>query len=127
MALLNCPECMKQISKSAKACPKCGFDLHDKNNFKNSPACKKCGSYRTLKGMSPWILFWSAFLGTGLLIWIPIIGWIGGAFLFLFSIVYFFVALSSSIKSKKMFTCLDCGKRFYEKPVNTNKNESKAA
>lgn len=27
MALINCPECDKEISSSARACPKCGFDL----------------------------------------------------------------------------------------------------
>lgn len=29
MALIRCPECKKQISSKAKACPNCGFPLDD--------------------------------------------------------------------------------------------------
>ncbi|MBQ2953765.1 MAG: zinc ribbon domain-containing protein [Clostridia bacterium] len=38
MALITCPECGKQISDRAKACPHCGFDL-------NAPKCPDCGTY----------------------------------------------------------------------------------
>ncbi|MFZ5940279.1 MAG: zinc ribbon domain-containing protein [Bacteroidota bacterium] len=27
MALINCPECNKEVSNSAKTCPHCGFEL----------------------------------------------------------------------------------------------------
>lgn len=30
MALINCPECKKEVSKKAKACPHCGFILKKK-------------------------------------------------------------------------------------------------
>ena len=27
MALINCPECNKSVSDTAKECPNCGFDI----------------------------------------------------------------------------------------------------
>lgn len=38
MALINCPECQKEISNEAKTCPNCGFDLHreEKANIKKT-------------------------------------------------------------------------------------------
>ncbi len=30
MALINCPECLKEVSDNAKACPHCGFPLKKK-------------------------------------------------------------------------------------------------
>lgn len=38
MALINCPECGKQVSSTAKACPNCGAPI-DKRKY-----CPKCGS-----------------------------------------------------------------------------------
>ena len=38
MALISCPECGKQVSDRAKACPHCGFDL-------TAPKCPDCGAY----------------------------------------------------------------------------------
>ncbi len=35
MALINCPECGKQISDKAKVCIHCGFEL----NFEKCPEC----------------------------------------------------------------------------------------
>ena len=32
MALINCPECRKEVSDSAKKCPNCGYNLRKKNN-----------------------------------------------------------------------------------------------
>jgi len=32
MALINCPECGKEISDSAKQCPNCGFPLVEKRH-----------------------------------------------------------------------------------------------
>ena len=29
MALINCPECNKQVSDNAKSCPDCGFPIRD--------------------------------------------------------------------------------------------------
>ena len=39
MAMINCPECGKQVSDKAASCPNCGNPLH------KTPACPKCGSY----------------------------------------------------------------------------------
>lgn len=33
MALIPCPECKKEISDQAEACPNCGFPLNRKNPF----------------------------------------------------------------------------------------------
>ena len=32
MALINCPECGKEISDRVKACPNCGFPLQEETN-----------------------------------------------------------------------------------------------
>lgn len=32
MALINCPECNKQISDRAEACPNCGYPIHPSNS-----------------------------------------------------------------------------------------------
>lgn len=31
MALINCPECKKEISNKAESCPSCGFPINNKN------------------------------------------------------------------------------------------------
>lgn len=38
MALMHCPECNKEVSDKAKACPNCGYpiSLTDENSSKNS-------------------------------------------------------------------------------------------
>lgn len=36
MALVNCPECDKQISDKAKACPNCGFPIEEMNKPQES-------------------------------------------------------------------------------------------
>ena len=38
MALINCPECKKEISDKVKACPNCGFPLStDDDNVERRP------------------------------------------------------------------------------------------
>lgn len=39
MALINCPECGKQISDKAEKCPKCGKKLNE-----NKKICSECGT-----------------------------------------------------------------------------------
>ncbi len=36
MALVNCPECGKEISDSAKSCPHCGYPLSEDNTEKKA-------------------------------------------------------------------------------------------
>ncbi len=36
MALINCPECTKKISRHAHSCPDCGFPMNEKENLKSS-------------------------------------------------------------------------------------------
>lgn len=38
MSLITCPECKKEISDTAKACPSCGFELHSSGK----QLCPKC-------------------------------------------------------------------------------------
>lgn len=33
MALIRCPECGKQVSDTAKACPNCGYDFEAVREF----------------------------------------------------------------------------------------------
>lgn len=41
MALINCPECGKEISDLAYACPKCGYQLQANNPIATEPVEKK--------------------------------------------------------------------------------------
>lgn len=51
MALINCPECGKEISNNAKSCPNCGYSLGNRKFCKhcgeliddNCVVCPKCG------------------------------------------------------------------------------------
>lgn len=55
MALINCPECGKEISDKAASCPNCGYpvkEIENKNDFEPIPQevarygvvkCRKCG------------------------------------------------------------------------------------
>ena len=45
MALINCPECGKEISDTVKTCPNCGYKLRriNRNNHKMSKSKKKAG------------------------------------------------------------------------------------
>lgn len=36
MALINCPECNKEISDTAKSCPNCGYELPTKTDIKRN-------------------------------------------------------------------------------------------
>lgn len=38
MALINCPECSKQISDKAQACPHCGYPINTINNIPAQPS-----------------------------------------------------------------------------------------
>lgn len=40
MALINCPECKKEVSNSALSCPHCGFQLIEKKEPKAKPQLK---------------------------------------------------------------------------------------
>lgn len=48
MALINCPECNKEISDKASSCPNCGYPIQEQI-FKSKPSstkvniCPKCG------------------------------------------------------------------------------------
>ena len=37
MALINCPECKREISDTARSCPHCGY------SFEKMKFCKFCG------------------------------------------------------------------------------------
>ena len=52
MALINCPECGKEISDKAKICPHCGIDLNDAKLINDDIViCSECGNsfLRTLE------------------------------------------------------------------------------
>lgn len=46
MALIKCPECEREISDKAKACPQCGFPINEKKykgRMVEYSICKRCG------------------------------------------------------------------------------------
>lgn len=77
MALINCPECGKEISDQATACPNCGVTINSSRNQSNaetnkghSVKCPKCGSSNLQaisdthgKGASFWKLCFCGLLG----------------------------------------------------------------
>lgn len=55
MALITCPECSKEISDSASACPHCGYPLKEANPFKYKN--KETKSNKSIRPMLWGILF----------------------------------------------------------------------
>ncbi len=79
MALINCPECGKQVSTSAVACPNCGFPVAEKMTNKpasDAPGAGTADPSTLLAEVRPswWGYFWYLFFF--FLIIPPIIGWI---------------------------------------------------
>lgn len=60
MALINCPECGKQVSTSAKACPACGFPVAPEGVPKTEPAGNAPPADELLAEVRPswWNYFW---------------------------------------------------------------------
>ena len=44
MALISCPECGKQVSTAAKACPACGFPLAERSGSAAPPPAAQAGA-----------------------------------------------------------------------------------
>ena len=48
MALIKCPECRKEISDKARACPNCGYPVNEEKKEKRinlvAAKCPNCGS-----------------------------------------------------------------------------------
>ena len=45
MALINCPECGKEISDKALTCPNCGIPINQQPQKEEYLCCPKCGSH----------------------------------------------------------------------------------
>jgi len=43
MAIINCPECEKEISDQAASCPNCGMQINEPHEKKEMMFCAKCG------------------------------------------------------------------------------------
>ena len=52
MALINCPECEKEISDKAKSCPNCGYELNPQASQPKQPSKKKSSG----SGYGTWIV-----------------------------------------------------------------------
>lgn len=59
MALIDCPECGKQVSTAAKACPACGFPVAEKA-IQPGPSPKEAAREELLAEVRPswWNYFW---------------------------------------------------------------------
>ncbi len=75
MALINCPDCGKEVSTAAKACPACGFPVAEKVAQTGEPAAKGPTQDELLAEVRPscWNFFWYWFFF--FLIVPPIIAW----------------------------------------------------
>lgn len=77
MALINCPECGKQVSTAAKACPSCGFPVAEKveQGEVASQLAQKGATDELLAEVRPscWNFFWYWFFF--FLIVPPLIAW----------------------------------------------------
>lgn len=60
MALISCPECGKQVSTAAKACPACGFPLAEQGGPTTGPAGDAAAHDELLAEVRPswWNYFW---------------------------------------------------------------------
>lgn len=91
MALINCPECSKEISDKAESCPNCGFPIQ-KEESEEYLACPKCFSKELHADKS-------GFSGGKALAGAVLTGGIG--------------LLAGTIGSKNIYlTCLKCNHRF---------------
>jgi membrane protein YdbS with pleckstrin-like domain len=63
MALINCPECGKQVSTEAKACPSCGFPVAEKVAHGTEPIAQRATPEELLAEVRPswWNYFWYLF------------------------------------------------------------------
>ena len=68
MALINCPECNKEVSDKAKICPNCGFSISDASNdvvrIKIDQHPQLLGQLVTIKDVSGNILVKNAHSGS---------------------------------------------------------------
>lgn len=92
MALINCPECGKEISDKAVSCPHCGNPMNPQDSKEEYLCCPKCHSqelHAEQKGFS----------GGKALAGAVVVGGLG--------------LLAGTIGSKDVqITCLKCGKKF---------------
>src|SRR5262245_57852246 len=49
MALVNCPECDRQISTEAEACPQCGYPMRVAAPVDEGPTCYACTAPATTR------------------------------------------------------------------------------
>lgn len=95
MALINCPECNKEISDKAISCPNCGNPMNDRPHYtedKEFLVCPKCKSKDLHTGQT-------GFSGGKALAGAVLAGGIG--------------ILAGTIGSNEVIiTCLKCGNRF---------------
>lgn len=92
MALINCPECGKEISDQAASCPNCGMPIADTMNQDEYLVCPKCKSKELHAEQN-------GFSGGKALAGALTVGGIG--------------LLAGTIGSKDVnITCLKCGNRF---------------
>jgi uncharacterized membrane protein YdbT with pleckstrin-like domain len=75
MALINCPECGKEVSTAAKSCPSCGFPVAEKADEVAAQAGATVKSDELLAEVRPswWGFFWHLFFF--FLIIPPLIAW----------------------------------------------------
>lgn len=92
MALINCPECRKEISDKALSCPHCGNPMNPQDSNEEYLCCPKCHSrelHAEQKGFSGGKALVGAVVGGGLGL------------------------LAGTIGSKDVqITCLKCGEKF---------------
>ena len=104
MALIECPECHKEISDKALACPHCGYPIKQENNKDEYLCCPKCHS-RELHSEQ------QGFSGGKALAGAVLVGGVG--------------ILAGTIGSKDVnITCLKCGHRFKAGEALVEKGES---
>ena len=49
MALISCPECGREVSTAAEACPQCGYPIHSETPELASPTCYTCSATATTR------------------------------------------------------------------------------
>lgn len=52
MALIDCPECGRQVSSAAEACPQCGYPISPVLPLSTEPSCYACSGTSTTRCQS---------------------------------------------------------------------------
>lgn len=116
MSMIICPECRKEISEQAQACPKCGCNPQDEKLYRSEKNCPTCQSQKVVKLYKKSTKYFKialiSLVAAFLCLIVPVIGSIVGSVFFAivpFAIIFGVISLLSN---KAAYQCNGCHRKF---------------